>query len=154
MFIRKYESTDCREVMALFYQTVHSINRKDYTKAQLDAWATGREDPGAWNRALQEHFSLVAVDDEEIVGFGDIEETGYLDRLYVQAAHQGRGIASALCDQLEQAVPGNILTRSSITARGFFEKRGYHLVRGLRVQRHGIFLPAFVMEKVRKPVSS
>ena len=64
-----------------------------------------------WNESLQEHFSVVAVDDEIIVGFGDIDKTDYLDRLYVHAAYQGKGIATAICNQLEQAVEGNIITQ-------------------------------------------
>lgn len=32
------------------------------------------------NQLLQEHFSIVAVDDDIITGFGDIDKTGYLDR--------------------------------------------------------------------------
>lgn len=44
MEIRKYRPSDCEEVIKLFYDTVHNINKKDYTKEQLDVWATGKED--------------------------------------------------------------------------------------------------------------
>lgn len=100
-----------------------------------------------WNESLQEHFSVVAVDDEIIVGFGDIDKTDYLDRLYVHAAYQGKGIATAICNQLEQAVEGNIITHASITAKPFFEKRGYKLVKEQQVERQGIFLTNYVMIK-------
>ena len=73
-----------------------------------------------WNELFQEHFSIVAVDDEIIVGFGDIDETGYLDRLYVHVDYQGKGIATSICNQLEQAVKGDITTHASITAKPFF----------------------------------
>ena len=102
-----------------------------------------------WNESLQEHFSVVAVDDEIIVGFGDIDKTDYLDRLYVHAAYQGKGIATAICNQLEQAVEGNIITHASITAKPFFEKRGYKLVKEQQVERQGIFLTNYVMIKQR-----
>ena len=102
-----------------------------------------------WNESLQEHFSVVAVDDEIIVGFGDIDKTDYLDRLYVHAAYQGKGIATAICNQLEQAVEGNIITHASITAKPFFEKRGYKLVKEQQVERQGIFLTNYVMIKER-----
>lgn len=36
-----------------------------------------------WNQSLQEQFSIVAVDDDIIIGFGDINETGYLDRFLI-----------------------------------------------------------------------
>lgn len=39
------------------------------------------------------------------------------------------GIATAICDQLEQFAEGNITTHASITARPFWEKRGYKVVK-------------------------
>lgn len=36
MIVRKYQSLDCEEMAQLFYDTVHTINRKDYSKEQLD----------------------------------------------------------------------------------------------------------------------
>ncbi len=41
MEIRSYAPSDIREMAALFYDTVHTVNARDYTPAQLDAWATG-----------------------------------------------------------------------------------------------------------------
>lgn len=147
MFIREYQTSDCTEITELFYNTVHTVNAKDYTKEQLDVWATGQVDLKAWNQLLQEHFSIVAVDNDIIVGFGDIDETGYLDHLFVHADYQGKGIATAICDQLEQAVQGDITTHASITAKPFFEKRGYMAVKQQQVERQGVFLTNYVMKK-------
>lgn len=44
MIIRKYQSLDCEEMAQLFYDTIHTINRKDYSKEQLDVWADGKVD--------------------------------------------------------------------------------------------------------------
>ena len=147
--IREYRPSDCKELVELFYHTVHTVNAKDYSDEQLDAWADGQADLDAWDQSLQEHFSVVAVDGGLIVGFGDIDMSGYLDRLYVHADHQRMGIASAVCDRLESAVRGKIVTHASITARPFFEKRGYRAVREQQVLRHGVALTNFVMEKLR-----
>lgn len=149
MRVRGYRSSDCNEVVELFYNTVHTVNAKDYTKEQLDAWATGQLDLAKWSRSFQKHYSVVAVDDEIIVGFGDIDMTGYLDRLYVHADYQRKGIATDICNQLEQAIQGNIITNASITARPFFEKRGYRVVKEQQVERQGIFLTNYVMVKER-----
>lgn len=149
MEIREYRPGDCEELTRLFYDTVHTVNCKDYTAAQLDAWADGKPDLERWDRSLQEHFSLVALEGEQIVGFGDMDSTGYLDRLYVHKDHQGRGIATALCDRLEQTAAGTIITHASITARPFFEGRGYVVVKEQQVERKGILLRNFVMEKRR-----
>jgi putative acetyltransferase len=145
--IRNYRPADCGELAALFYNTVHTVNAKDYTRQQLDAWAPEIPDPEAWNRSFLEHFCVVAEENGIIVGFGDIDASGYLDRLFVHADHQGRGIAGSICAHLEQAVQGAVLTHASITAKPFFERRGYQVRQQQTVQRHGVSLTNFVMEK-------
>ncbi len=149
MELRSYQQADCKELTELFYNTVHTVNAKDYTEEQLNVWATGQVDLEKWNLSLQEHYSIVAVKNDVIVGFGDIDKTGYLDRLFVHADYQGKGIATAICDQLEQFAEGNITTHASITARPFFEKRGYKVVKEQQVERTGIFLTNYVMVKER-----
>ena len=149
MLIREYQKSDCKELTELFYDTVHTVNAKDYTKEQLDAWATGQVDMKKWDQSLQEHFSIVAVDAGIIAGFGDIDKTGYLDRLYVHLGYQRKGIATAICNRLEAAVQENIVTHASITARPFFEKRGYKVVKEQQVERQGILLTNYVMIKER-----
>lgn len=150
MKIRRYQKSDCEELAKLFYNTVHTINIQDYSVEQLNAWATGQVDLKKWNQSLQEHFSVVAVMGETIVGFGDIDKTGYLDRLYVHGDYQRQGIATGICDCLEKEIQGNITTHASITAKPFFEKRGYKVIKKQQVERQGIFLTNYVMRKVQK----
>ena len=154
MVLRRYRTSDCGSMAGLFYETVHSVNAADYTKEQLDAWATGNVDLTAWDKSFLEHFTIVAEetgdDGKRIVGFGDIDSTGYLDRLYVRKDRQRRGIASAICGELENvADAAKITTHASITARPFFLKRGYRVVREQQVERGGILLTNYVMEKYR-----
>ena len=149
-YLREYRPEDLGEMAALFYDTVHTVNARDYTDEQLDAWATGQVDEAAWDSSFRAHFTLVAVEEGRIVGFGDMDESGYLDRLYVHRDRQGEGIASALCDALESRIPGGIETHASITARPFFEGRGYRVVRAQQVERRGVLLTNFVMKKRRE----
>ena len=132
----------------LFYQTVHTVNAKDYPKEQLDVWATGNVDLSKWNSLFTEHYTIIALEDDTIIGFGDIDETGYLDKLYVHKDFQRQGVASAICSELEQAVSSDtIITHASITAKPFFESRGYKNIKEQQVVRNGIYLTNFVMEK-------
>lgn len=147
MLIRSYTPADCLEITQLFYDTVHTVNARDYTKVQLNAWAGPKPDLEKWNRSLLSHYSLVAVKDGRIVGFGDIDDSGYLDRLFVHRDYQRSGIASALCRRLEANVPGPITTHASITARPFFEGRGYRVLREQQVERRGVWLTNYVMGK-------
>ncbi|NLZ92411.1 MAG: GNAT family N-acetyltransferase [Firmicutes bacterium] len=101
MIIRKYKPSDCAVMAKLFYDTVHTINAKDYTDEQLNVWATGSVDLEVWNKSFTAHNTLVAVIKGEIVGFADMDHTGYLDKLYVHKDFQRRGIATALVKELE-----------------------------------------------------
>ncbi len=147
MMIRRYRPEDCGTLAELFYRTVHTVNRADYTPEQVNAWAPGTVDLSRWDRSFRAHYSLVALRGGVIIGFGDIDPAGYLDRLYVHADYQRQGTASALCDGLEAAVPGKITVHASLTARPFFEKRGYKVLREQQVERRGVLLTNCVMEK-------
>ncbi len=146
--LREYRSSDCDELIRLFYNTVHTINARDYDPDQLDAWATGSEDAAVWDASFKRHRCFVAVRNGVIVGFGDIDGS-YIDRLYVHHDHQGQGIGSAICDRLESLASGSLTTHASITARPFFEKRGYTVVKEQQVERRGVMLTNYVMEKKR-----
>lgn len=149
MQLRKYKSTDCAQMAQLFYDTVHSVNAADYTGQQLHAWAPDIPNLTAWDSSFSSHYSIVAVDGETILGFGDIHPSGYLDRLFVHKNHQRQGIATAICDNLEQAVSVfRITVAASITARPFFEKRGYQILLEQQVQRNGVVLTNYKMEKI------
>lgn len=145
--IREYKPSDLPEIAELFYNTVHTVNAADYSDEQLDAWAGGNIDMEKWNKSLKSHYSLVAEENGLIAGFGDIDETGYLDRLYVHKDYQGRGIGTAICARLESRARGKITTHASVTAKPFFMQRGYRVIREQHVERRGILLTNFVMEK-------
>lgn len=97
-----------------------------------------------------EHYTVVAEKDGMIIGFGDMADSGYLDRLYVHKDYQRMGIAAAICDVLEKSVKSDkITTHASVTAKGFFEKRGYKAVKEQQVERMGVLLTNYVMELIR-----
>ncbi|WP_324824202.1 GNAT family N-acetyltransferase [Sinanaerobacter sp. ZZT-01] len=151
MILRAYRPEDCAFMARLFYDTVHTINARDYTNEQLDAWATGDVDLNEWNHSLLENDTLIAEIDGKIVGFADMEQTGYLNRLYIHKEYQRKGIAAALVNELEQRakVKGlfNFETDASITAKPFFEKQGYMVKTKQEVIRSGIILVNYKMTK-------
>lgn len=150
MELREYKITDSAETAELFYDTVHAVNAKDYNIEQLDAWAASEIDLDAWNRSFMENYSFVAVENGKIVGFGDMEKCGHLNRLYVHKSYQGRGVATAICDKLERTVLGRITVCASITAKPFFENRNYFVIKPQQVARNGVVLTNFVMELKRE----
>lgn len=148
--IRAYQPADLDAVWQLFKTTVRVVNRRDYTSAQLSAWV-GPETVLVrehWQKSLLAHVTVVAEYQNQLVGFADMTATGYLDRLYVHAAFQGCGIATQLLQRLETQVKvTSYQTYASLTARPFFEHRGYHVVRGHQVSRQGQVLRNWLMQK-------
>lgn len=148
MLLRKYQPSDCRILADLFYNTVHTINIRDYSDEQINAWADGNINLDEWNLSFLSHYTIVAEIDKTITGFGDIDKTGYLDRLYVHHNFQHQGIASTICNELEQSVTTpKIVTHASITARGFFEKRNYKVIKKQKIRRHNILPTNYIMER-------
>lgn len=148
MIIRKYQPSDCKAFAELFYDTVHSVNIKDYTEEQVNAWAAGKADLSEWNDSFLAHYTVAAVEDGTIIGFGDIDENGYLDRLYVHKNYQRQGVGTAICNELEKAVSTKKITvHASITAKPFFESRGYKTVTEQQVFRNGAVLTNYIMAK-------
>lgn len=151
--IRPYTSTDTPFLAALYYHTIHNINKRDYTQAQLNAWAPSlkAEDYSGWQEKLDRIKPFVAEIDETIVGFAEFEPNGHIDCFYVHHNYQGRGVGSALMKAiLKKAKTDNInriYAEVSITAAPFFTAKGFSIVNEQTVTIRGEQLQNFVMEK-------
>ena len=146
MIIRQYKNKDCDTVAKLFYETVHSVNAKDYTAEQLSAWANNADSLKSRCNDLLKQYTLIAEINGVIVGFGSIDKSGYLDLLFVHKNYQRQGIATALCNEMEKGF-SVINTFASITAKPFFESRGYVVVNEWEAERFGVKLKNFEMQK-------
>ncbi|MEC0247583.1 GNAT family N-acetyltransferase [Paenibacillus chitinolyticus] len=154
MEIRKFQVSDIRAIVSLFYETVHSVNKKDYTQEQLHAWTFQEEEElrlESWKDSMSRNITYVALNDGKIVGFSDMTVNGYVDRLYVDKGFQRQGVASALMNVLEYEAKKRRFTEletdASITAKPFFEHHGFRSVREQSVERRGIKLVNFKMKK-------
>ncbi|WP_313892238.1 GNAT family N-acetyltransferase [Psychrobacillus sp.] len=154
MNIVQFEKTDTEEIVALFYNTVHTICVDDYSNEQLNAWAPLSEVESKienWSTSLSENITYVAKKDASIVGFADLTYDGLLDRLYVHKDFQCLGIASTLLAKLESAAIQlkmlEIKTYASITAKPFFENHDYTCIHRNTVERNGTILTNFYMKK-------
>lgn len=155
MELKKYRPCYLSEMIKLFQDTVHFINSKDYTKQQTNAWAPKNTDTVKWNERFLNSYTIIAFQKGEIVGFGNIDNSGYLDMLYVHKNYQNQKIASVICDNLEKYFYSNIFceknsfitVHSSITAKGFFEKRKYMTLKKHKVTRKEQILVNYIMKK-------
>lgn len=149
--IRAYSERDAPEIVRLFHETVRSVNLADYSQDQVQAWAPEIPDPSLWHARMSRRCTLVAEESGEVVAFAELEEDGHLDMFYCRKDAVRRGVGSLLYKEIEaQAREQNlehITTEASITARPFFERHGFHVVREQKYPVRGIEMTNFVMDK-------
>jgi putative acetyltransferase len=151
MLIRQYKSDDLDEIVALFRRSVRELASSDYTDQQIAAWAPETSEPPSWSQRLATELVVVCEIGGRIAGFARLERNGYLDLLYVHPEFARRGVASRLCDYLEEwAVRnrvGRMFTEASVTARPFFECRGFRATREQTALPQGVPISNFTMER-------
>lgn len=157
MFLRPYRAADKRILQQLFFDTVHTVNARDYTPEQLNVWAPHEPNRESWARLDDQHCFIVESQ-KVMVGFASLSKEGLVDFLFVHKDFQGRGIATTLLKQLERVARkkgfSSLTTEASITARGFFEKRGFVAQSENRKILQGVDFLNFKMEKALPSVAT
>jgi putative acetyltransferase len=150
--IRLYRSDDIELMISIFLNSIRDVASKDYSKAQIDAWA--QVDKSVWGARRASRPTWVAEMDDLIVGWADLEPSGHIDMLYVHPSYQSKGVASELLATIEAEARTQGLQRvfaeASITAKPFFERRGFRLVATQDVEVRGQLFINHRMEKVIK----
>ncbi|MBD2523183.1 GNAT family N-acetyltransferase [Nostoc sp. FACHB-133] len=151
MRLRIYQIADTEEIMKLFYDTIHEVNIHDYTQEQVDAWAPANMDIDLWIKSLGSKFTYVAEENGKIIGFGELEANGHIDRFYCHKDFQRKGIGKKILEQLESKAKAlgieRLFTEASITAKPFFISQNFIVVKQQEVERRGQKLINFIMEK-------
>lgn len=151
MKLRKYEPKDINQIVSLFYNTINEVNIRDYSKEQVEVWSQRSKDLINRNDFFEKLYTIVAEEDGLIIGYGNINTDGYIDHLYVHKDFQHMKIGSKICDTLEQfalSVGAAYLTvHASITAKPFFESRGYKVLKEQQVCLNNVWLINYLMEK-------
>jgi putative acetyltransferase len=126
---RPYRPDDAPRLLALFRDTIRRVNARDYDSEQIRAWASEEIDPAAWAARFAGRFVVVAEEGERLAGFAELETDGHIDRVYVSADHQHRGIGRrlliAVIDEARRRGLPRLFVEASITARPFFAALGF-----------------------------
>jgi putative acetyltransferase len=150
--IRQYQSGDELALREIFFNTIRNVNIKDYSETQVKAWAPNDYNREEWSQRIRSIKPIIASIDDEIVGYTDIQDNGYVDHFYCHWQHQGNGIGKKLMLMLlkEGARKGvkRFYSHVSITAKPFFEHFGFKVVKEQEVDVRGQMLTNFVMEKI------
>lgn len=106
--ILDYEERMLDEMMQLFYDTVHTVNARDYRRDQLNGWAPLDTDKRFWQHRLKKNICKVAFLNNVMVGFTELSEE-HVDTLYVHKDFQRRKIAANLIDEILQIAEKEIM---------------------------------------------
>lgn len=149
--IRQADIKDIPAITALFYDTINTINSKDYTKEEIADWSSWHTDTKKWTERVNEQYFIIALRNNTIVGFSSLAPDGYLDFMFVHKDFQHQGIATLLLQKIEDKAKElnlfSIYSEVSITAKDFFEKNGFIVEIEQRKRSRNLELVNFKMRK-------
>jgi putative acetyltransferase len=149
--VRRYQPGEERELWNLRFDTIRLVNCRDYTQDQIQAWAPDEADLDKWQSRIETSAPFVAVYEGTIVGFADLQDSGYIDQFFVHHRWQGKGVGKKLFAAIESdAVQRGfceLTSNVSITARPFFEARGFRVTLSQDVTVGSSVLRNFKMTK-------
>lgn len=133
MEIRRYIEADAQATLNVFLAAVTETAAAHYSAEQIAAWARPDErDVNQWNSARMSLSTFVATIGDEVAGFSDVGDDGYIDMMFVAPKFGRRGVAGALLAHLRDvalvAGASALYTNASITARPFFKRHGFAVV--------------------------
>ncbi|WP_086981350.1 GNAT family N-acetyltransferase [Vibrio aphrogenes] len=147
--IRQYTHHDAHHLRQLFFHTVRQVNAKDYTLAQLEAWAPDEYDQSTWAQHMANLQPFIAEIDGKIVGYADLQPDGLIDHFFCHYQYQGCGIGRALMQSIvaraEQQHIHTLYSHVSQTAKPFFEHFGFETQQEQSVALRGQQLRNFKM---------
>ncbi|SHM81557.1 GNAT family N-acetyltransferase [Flavobacterium chilense] len=151
---RKATISDLNEMQQLYTNTIQFACKNDYNSAQIEAWISGVKNTERWTQVIETQFVVLAIIQDQIVGFGTLKNGNYIDFFYIHKDFQRRGIANKLLTELELEAKNQhtkiITSDISITAKPFFEKKGFVVKAEQKNIRLDVELINYKMEKQLK----
>jgi len=151
MPMRKWRPQDLDATLDTFHRAVHELAAADYSPKELEAWAPQEADYGAWERRMEDSRGWIFEINGKLGGFITTDAPGHVDLLYVHPDYKRMGVATALLDLLVADARARgistLHTESSRTARPYFEQAGFSVLRTEQVERGGVVLERFMMER-------
>lgn len=151
MIFKKATISDLEEMQKLYVETIQSVCKNDYNAEQIEAWIYGVKNKNRWIDVVENQFVLLAIIENQISGFGTLKDGNYIDFFYIHKDFQRQGIADKILNELElEARKHNskiITSDISITAKPYFEKKGFVVKTEQKNIRLGVELINYKMEK-------
>ncbi|MCC6070738.1 GNAT family N-acetyltransferase [Massilia sp. GCM10020059] len=160
MHIRPCAAGEEIALRAIFKSSVHGLARRNYTAAQIQAWAPREESAELceqWIRRIQVNQPWVAEVNGQLAAFADVQPSGYIDHFFVAAEFAGQGVGNALMRHLHEiarcAGIDTLFSHVSLTAQPFFRRHGFHVEKEQRVMIRGVELENAVMRKAMTAIT-
>lgn len=131
--LREAKVFEIDQLIDVFKSSIVTAASGDYSADEIKEWLRSTENSERWLQLFEEQLVLVAVINESIVGFATLQTPGYIDFMYVHGDYQQKGIAQLLFEEIKRTAIKNKVTilssDVSITAKPFFAKNGFKVVR-------------------------
>lgn len=154
--IRIFQHGDHLAIARIFSTAVHEIASEVYTEEQCLAWASREVDYAHWRTRCEMKRPFVAVKNDQIAGFLELDPDGHIDCAYINPRFRRQGIMSVL---VKHAVSVSfafglerVFVDASICARPLFENLGFTLIRENIAVRNGVELLNYKMELLKPAV--
>ena len=151
MLIRAYQDDDAGPTRAVYERAAHGSASTHYTTQQLDAWApeANAATLTRWAARRAAAQTIVAAEQERVVGFSGLVGGTLLDMLFVDPDFGRRGVGanlvSAVVNLARDSGAPYIETHASLTARPVFERSGFVVVAEETPVIRGVALANFRM---------
>ncbi|MEH6662991.1 MAG: GNAT family N-acetyltransferase [Parasphingorhabdus sp.] len=153
MKIRPFQERDAELLAELFHASVHRLGGLDYSSAQLSVWSPAKPSASRYvKQASDGRVFLIAVDEnDQPIGYGDLERDGHIDHLYCHPDFAGKGVGKAIYQQLERAAKKQGISRlfveASEAARRLFEQQGFSMDKRVEQMIDGVQIHNYEMTK-------
>ncbi|NOH72844.1 GNAT family N-acetyltransferase [Vibrio pectenicida] len=149
--IRRYQIEDTQALWEVFFFTVRKINCQHYSQQQVEAWAQDSWNQDIWHEKMLQINAYIAEINGQIAGYTDLQDSGLIDHFFCHYQFQGKGVGRTLMEHIKreaiQRGISRLYSEVSITARPFYERMGFKLVREQQVEMRGQWLTNFAMEQ-------
>jgi putative acetyltransferase len=150
--IREFQKSDAHDLWKLQFQTIRDFCIRDYSLEQLEVWAPEKYEPDVWLKRISGIKPFVAIVNDRTAGYADLQEDGYIDHFYCAKAFIGKGVGGQLMSHIlalaQERKIYRLYSHVSITAKPFFERYGFNVVKPQLVNVSGVDLRNFVMERL------
>lgn len=155
MELRRYKEEDTAALADIYHNTIHNVNKQDYTPEELEAWASSEPYTEEKKQKDIDRFKrinpFVVVEGNSPLGFAELEEKGHINCFFVHHEHNGKGVGKMLLSACEQEAKklgySRLFAEVSITARPFFSKQGFRVIKPLLCDIKGLKMKYYEMEK-------